>query len=95
MTEVITELGRCQIRSGTARPCPRPAVVKIRGVPFCEQCACEQEAYFAIGEVTEAPGVPTTSHLSRCWIGCGGSDSATKLVTTLLMLHEAFAQTLL
>ena len=50
-----TELGICQVRSGAAHPCQRPAVVKIRGVPFCEQCAREQEAYFAIGELTETP----------------------------------------
>ncbi len=55
MTELITkELGRCQVRSGTARPCLRLAAVEIRGVPFCEACAREQETYFAIGEFTEA-----------------------------------------
>jgi hypothetical protein len=43
----------CQVRSGTANPCGRPASVKIRGVPFCEPCAREQEAYFTIGELTE------------------------------------------
>ncbi len=43
----------CQVRSGTDNPCGRPASVKIRGVPFCEPCAREQEAYFAIGELTE------------------------------------------
>jgi hypothetical protein len=26
-------------------------VVEIRGIPFCEACAREQEAYFAIGEL--------------------------------------------
>jgi hypothetical protein len=30
-------------------------VVKVRGIPFCEPCAREQEAYFAIGELTEEP----------------------------------------
>ncbi len=45
----------CQVRSGTDNPCGRSASVKIRGVPFCEPCAREQEAYFAIGELTEAP----------------------------------------
>jgi hypothetical protein len=30
-------------------------MVKVRGIPFCEPCAREQEAYFAIGELTEAP----------------------------------------
>ncbi len=53
MTKATTELGPCQVRSGTDRPCPRQAVVKIRGVPFCERCASEQEAYFAIGELTQ------------------------------------------
>ncbi len=42
------------MRSGTDNPCRRSAVVKIGGVPFCEPCAREQEAYFAIGEITEA-----------------------------------------
>jgi hypothetical protein len=28
-------------------------VVEIRGIPFCETCAREQEAYFAIGELTQ------------------------------------------
>jgi hypothetical protein len=56
LTEAITELGSCQVRSRTDRPCVRPAVVKILGVPFCEQCAREQEAYFAIGELPWARG---------------------------------------
>jgi hypothetical protein len=43
------------VHSGTDNPCLRPAVVKVRGIPFCEPCAREQEAYFAIGELTEAP----------------------------------------
>ena len=42
------------MRSGTDHPCPRPAVVNICGVPFCERCAREQEAYFAVGELTQA-----------------------------------------
>ena len=50
-----TEPGSCQVRSGTKHPCRRPAVTKIRGVPFCGPCAREQEAYFAIGELTEEP----------------------------------------
>ncbi len=48
MTQVL-----CQVGSKTDRPCPHQAVVKIRGIPFCERCAREQEAYFAIGEVTQ------------------------------------------
>ena len=46
---------RCKVRSETYIPCLRPAMVKVRGIPFCEPCAREQEAYFAIGELTEAP----------------------------------------
>ncbi|HZC18361.1 MAG TPA: hypothetical protein VE225_01495 [Rubrobacteraceae bacterium] len=55
MTEATMELGTCQVRSGTDHPCHRPAVRRVRGVPFCEPCAREQEAYFAIGELTEMP----------------------------------------
>ena len=55
MTTAKKELGPCQVRSETDNPCARPAVVEIRGIPFCERCACEQEACFAIGELTEGP----------------------------------------
>ena len=41
------------MRSKTESPCPRRAEVDILGIPFCEACACEQEAYFAIGELTQ------------------------------------------
>jgi hypothetical protein len=50
-----TELGRCQVRSKTERPCLHQAVMEIWGVPFCESCAREQEAYFAIGKLTMQP----------------------------------------
>ena len=42
----------CQVRSKTQSPCLHRAVVEIWGVPFCEACAREQEAYFVIGELT-------------------------------------------
>jgi hypothetical protein len=42
----------CQVRSKTESPCLHRAVVEIRGIPFCEECAREQESYFAIGELT-------------------------------------------
>ena len=45
----------CQVRSKTESPCPRRAVVKIRGIAFCGSCAREQEAYFAVGKLTEEP----------------------------------------
>ena len=55
MIKTPTEQEQCKVRSGTNIPCLRPAMVKVRGIPFCKPCACEQEAYFAIGELTEAP----------------------------------------
>ena len=48
-----TEQGPCRVRIRTDRPCLRRAVAEVRGVPFCERCAREQEAYFAIGELTQ------------------------------------------
>jgi hypothetical protein len=47
------KLGPCQVGSETDSPCPRLAVVEIRGMPFCERCAGKQEAYFAVGELTQ------------------------------------------
>ena len=41
------------MRSKTESPCLHMAVVEIQGIPFCEGCAREQEAYFAIGELTQ------------------------------------------
>jgi hypothetical protein len=50
-----TKLGPCQVRSKTERPCLHQAVMEIWGIPFCELCAREQEAYFAIGKLTMQP----------------------------------------
>jgi hypothetical protein len=62
-----TKLGRCQVRSKTERPCPHRAVVEIWGIPFCEPCAREQEAYFAIGKLTTHPqGLAPDPELHRC-----------------------------
>jgi hypothetical protein len=44
--------GPCQVRSNTESPCLRSAEVEILGVAFCGPCARQQEAYFAIGELT-------------------------------------------
>ena len=55
MIRTTSEQEQCKVGSGTNTPCLRPAMVKVRGIPFCEPCAREQEAYFAIGELTEAP----------------------------------------
>ena len=56
MIEATRQLGSCQVRSKTDCPCPRQAVVEIWGMPFCEYCTREQEAYFAIGELTQEGG---------------------------------------
>jgi predicted Fe-S protein YdhL (DUF1289 family) len=56
LAEARTELGECQVRSRTESPCLKPAEVEIRGIPFCKPCAREQEAYFAIGELTHEDG---------------------------------------
>jgi hypothetical protein len=50
-----TKLGPCQVRSKTEHPCPHQAVMVFWGIPFCEACAREQEAYFAIGKLTMQP----------------------------------------
>jgi hypothetical protein len=41
------------VRSRTDSSCPRTAEVEIMGVAFCGPCARRQEAYFAIGELTD------------------------------------------
>ena len=53
MVNAVTQQRPCQVRSRTQSPCLHQAGVEIRGIPFCEACACEQEAYFAIGELTQ------------------------------------------
>ncbi len=54
LTEATTkQRDACQVRSKTDYPCPYQAVVEIRGIPFCAACASRQDAYFAIGELTQ------------------------------------------
>jgi hypothetical protein len=61
-----TKLGPCQVRSKTEHPCPHRAVTEIRGIPFCEPCAREQEAYFAIGNLVMQPqGLESNLELAR------------------------------
>ena len=55
LSKATKELGACRVRSGTDDPCPRPAAVRIEGVPLCAGCARDQEAYFAIGKLMEEP----------------------------------------
>jgi predicted Fe-S protein YdhL (DUF1289 family) len=52
LPEAMTTSGPCQVRIDTESPCTRSAEVEILGVAFCGACAREQEAYFAIGELT-------------------------------------------
>lgn len=66
MIGVAAKLGPCQVRSKTEHPCPHQAVTEIRGIPFCELCAREQEAYFAIGNVVMQPqGLESDLELAR------------------------------
>jgi hypothetical protein len=53
LTEVKMPVLLCEVRSKTESPCHRRADVEIGGVAFCELCAHEQEAYFAIGALTQ------------------------------------------
>jgi hypothetical protein len=65
LTQVTTKPGPCQVRSKTESPCLHRAVAEIRGIPFCEACAREQEAYFAIGELTQGPQLPRSEPLGE------------------------------
>jgi hypothetical protein len=49
LTRTKKQTGPCQVGSETERPCPNRATVEIQGIPFCEKCAREQEAYFEVG----------------------------------------------
>ena len=61
-----TKPGPCQVRSKTDQPCPHQAVMEIWGIPFCEACAREQEAYFAIGKLTmQAQGLASDPELAE------------------------------
>jgi hypothetical protein len=61
-----TKPGPCQVRSKTEYPCLHQAVMEIRGIPYCERCAREQEAYFAIGTLVMQPqGLESNLELAR------------------------------
>jgi predicted Fe-S protein YdhL (DUF1289 family) len=53
LAEVKMPVLLCEVRSKIESPCQRRAVVEITGVAFCGPCAREQEAYFAIGRLTQ------------------------------------------
>ena len=65
LTQATRKPDLCQVRSKTESPCLHRAVVEIRGIPFCEACAREQEAYFAIGELTQGPQAPSSETLGK------------------------------
>jgi hypothetical protein len=55
-------VGTLQVRGARGRSLqnlrpslPHQAVMEIWGIPFCEACAREQEAYFDIGKLTMQP----------------------------------------
>jgi hypothetical protein len=37
----------------------------IQGIPLCEGCVREQEAYFAVGELTQTAHVPRSGPLGK------------------------------
>ena len=88
----MTKPGPCQVRSRTGNPCPRRAEVEILGVAFCGPCARQQEAYFAIGELTqqedEARGFrskPLAEALERTWrVRAGSADLSLDADTAVL-----------
>jgi hypothetical protein len=91
----MSKLGLCQVGSQTEDSCLRPAVVKIRGVPFCEKCAQEQEAYFAIGELTEfGQGFRDESLVELVHRGCDRRRGSTWPLSMNPMLPKAVVQTL-
>jgi hypothetical protein len=71
VTEAMTHPGPCQVRIYTESPCLGRAEVEILGIPFCEACARQQEAYLSIGELTHVEGrdlrheTEDPSHLAR------------------------------
>lgn len=74
LIETMTEQGgACQVGSETDHPCPRRAMVEIRGVPFCDACAREQEAYFAVGRLVAHPqeGRGANRELEGTFAGAG------------------------
>jgi len=79
LTQATRTPGSCQVRSKTESPCLHRATVEIRGIPFCEACAREQESYFAIGELTQEEEVqgfgskPLAEALERMWRERAGS----------------------
>jgi hypothetical protein len=72
LIEATTKLGPCQVRSKTEHPCPNQAVLEIWGIPFCEACAREQEAYFDIGKLTmQAQGLASDRELAERIVEAG------------------------
>ncbi len=67
------------MRIEVAHPCTHPALAETRSVPFRERCARKQEAYFAIGGLTQEPTAgrsklrtSATGCSSKHWTGAPG-----------------------
>ena len=60
LSQATTKPGLCQMRSKAESPCLHRAAVNIQGVPLCAGCAREQEAYFAVGELTQGTRSPSS-----------------------------------
>ena len=58
LSQATTKPGPCQMRSKAESPCLHRAAVNIQGIPLCEGCGREQEAYFAVGELTQGTRSP-------------------------------------
>ena len=72
LSGAVAKLGPCQVRSKTDQPCTHQAVVEIWGIPFCEACAREQEAYFDIGKLTmQAQGLASDRELAERIVEAG------------------------
>jgi predicted Fe-S protein YdhL (DUF1289 family) len=65
LSQATTNQGPCQMRSKTESPCLHRAVAEIQGIPLCEGCAREQEAYFAVGELTQETQDPRSGTLGK------------------------------
>ena len=90
MSEAMTKLGPCQVRSRTEKPLPRRAEVEILGVAFCGACARQQEAYFAIGELTQEDARDLRSKslaeaLERMWRERAGSTDLSLDADTVVL----------
>jgi hypothetical protein len=81
------------VRSRTDSPCPRTAEVEIVGVAFCGPFGRRQEAYFAIGELTDEEEArdlrsgPLVEALERMRCDRAGSTDLSLEVNTVVLAY--------